>query len=116
MSKSPHYQVIAHARQIISNPERWVQGDLAVSKLGTPVEPSDDLADRFCAVGALTRAAADLTGDTLAAAGVAYEVHMALLSFAEIVPGNTTLECINDNRHGHAVILELFDDYLAKNP
>lgn len=115
MSKSLDHQIVARARKLISDPERWTQCELAVSKLGTPVGPSDDIADGFCAVGALTRAASDLTGDVFAAR-LAYDVHMALLSFAEIVPGATTLECINDARHGHAAILKLFDDYLARNP
>jgi hypothetical protein len=115
MSKSLHHQIVARARELISDPERWTQRELAVTKIGTPVEPSDHFADRFCAVGALTRAASELTGDVFAADGLAYDAHMALLTFAEITPGTTTLECINDARHGHSAALNLFDDYLANS-
>src|SRR6202521_916542 len=115
MSKSLHHQIVARARELISNPERWTQRELAVSRIGAPVEPSDQFADRLCAVGALTRAAGELTGDVFAADTLAYDVHMALLTFAEIIPGTTTLECINDARHGHSAVLNLFDDYLANN-
>ena len=115
MSKPLHHLIVAHARELISDSKRWIQCELAVSKMGTPVEPTDDLADRFCAVGALTWAAGKLTEDDFAADTLACDVHRALLSFAEIVPGAATLETINDAHHGHSAILKLFDDYLAKN-
>jgi hypothetical protein len=73
---------------------------------------SDPDAYRFCAVGALTRAASELTGDVFAAEALATEVHVGLLSFADI-PAGQTLECINDQ--GHVTILKIFDDYLAAN-
>jgi hypothetical protein len=40
---------------------------------------------------------------------------MALLTFAAIIPGTTTLECINDARDGHSAVLNLFDDYVANS-
>jgi hypothetical protein len=114
MSKPLYHQIVTRARQLISDPARWTQGELAKRKNGLPIEPSDPDAYRFCAVGALTRAASDLTGDFFAADALATEVHVALLSFAEI-PAGQTLECINDFGEGHATILKIFDDYLFAN-
>ena len=112
MSKPLHHQIVTRARQLISDPARWTRGELAKRKNGLPIEPSDPEAYRFCAIGALTRAASDLTGDIVAADALANEVHAALLIFAEI-PWGQTLECINDFGQGHTSILKIFDDYLA---
>jgi len=112
MSKALHHQIVTRARQLLSDPTRWTQGELAKRRNGLPIEPSDAEAYRFCAVGALTRAASDFTGDIVAADALANEVHVALLSVAEI-PAGQTLECINDFGQGHAAILKIFDDYLA---
>ena len=114
MSKSLHHQVIARAREIITDPERWTQGELAVSNMGTPVEPGDDVAARFCAVGALARAASDLTQNVFAARVLTNDVHLTLLSFAQI-SASVTLASINDARHGQPAVLKLFDDYLKAN-
>jgi hypothetical protein len=114
MSKPLQYQIVFRARQLISDPARWTQGDLAKRRNGLSIEPSDPDAYRFCAVGALTRAASELTGDVFAANTLATEVHVGLLSFAEI-PAGQTLECINDFGRGHVTILKIFDDYLAAN-
>ena len=58
MSKALHHQIVTRARQLISDPTRWTQGELAKRRNGLPIEPSDAEAYRFCAVGALTRAIA----------------------------------------------------------
>ena len=63
MSKPLTYQIVARARQIIADPKHWAQGDYAVFKNGNPAEPHYQRAYRFCAVGALNRAAYELTGE-----------------------------------------------------
>jgi len=112
MSKPLHHHIVARARQLISDRAHWTQGALAKRKNGLPVEPTDPDAYRYCAVGALTRAACELTGKISDADVLANEVHVALLMFSEI-PANETLECTNDFRQGHTAILKIFDDYLA---
>ena len=112
MAKSLHHQIVTRARQLISDPTCWTQGELAKRKNGLPIEPSDPEAYRFCAVGALTRAASELTSDAFTANALADEVHIALLTSAEI-PAGLTLECVNDIGQGHSAILKIFDDYLG---
>ena len=63
MAKSLVHQVIGRARQLIDDEGSWVQVYAAVSADGTPVEPLDERAVRFCASGALLRAAFELTRD-----------------------------------------------------
>ena len=63
MSKPLHYQIVARARVIIEDGEHWTRDVLAVAKDGTIVEPTDATAERFCAVGALTRAVAEMTAN-----------------------------------------------------
>jgi hypothetical protein len=112
MSKSLHHHIVARARTIIEDEEHWTQDMLAVAKDGTVAEPTDDRAYRFCAVGALTRAAADLTGDIAGADILANHIHLAILRSIDM-PAGATLEAINDGDEGHAAILKLFDDYLS---
>ena len=57
MAKTLHNQIAARAREIISDRERWIQGQLAVSDDARSVDPTDARAHRFCAVAALRRAA-----------------------------------------------------------
>ncbi len=52
MSKSLDYQVAAKAREIIADPECWLRGELAATADRRSVDPTDDEAYRFCAVGA----------------------------------------------------------------
>jgi hypothetical protein len=113
MSHLLYRLVVARARKIILDPERWTSRELARGPSGTPVEPTDREAERFCAVGALMRAASDLEeGDERQAGLLAYETHLAVLQFAGIPEGQTTLEVIND-RQGHEAVLRLFKDYIT---
>ena len=112
MSKPLHYQIVARARAIIEDGEHWTRDVLAVAKHGTIVEPTDATAERFCAVGALTRAVAEMTADASNPDALASDVHLELLRFVDL-PSSATLEAINDSEPGHAAILALFDDYLS---
>jgi hypothetical protein len=59
MSKPSHHHIVARARRLITKPDCWIQGELATTRRGTPVAPTHPRVQRFCAVGALTRATAD---------------------------------------------------------
>ena len=79
MSKPLHYQIVARARAIIEDGEHWTRDVLAVAKDGTIVEPTDATAERFCAVGALTRAVAEMTANASNPDALASDVHLELL-------------------------------------
>ena len=104
------HQVIALARTYIADPRHWTQGVQALFKNGRVAQPHDSRAWRFCATGALTRAAFNLTSDHEQADDLSQLACEALMP--ECVSGVDSVESINDDRHGHARILALFDDHL----
>jgi hypothetical protein len=63
MATSLIHKVIAQARDLISEESCWVQIRPAVSSDGLIVLPDSPGAVRFCATGALLRAAFELTGN-----------------------------------------------------
>jgi hypothetical protein len=105
MTLSLHYQVLRNARALIEEPTRWTRGVLGRAASGRPVMWHDEEACRWCALGAINRAAYDLVGDKEQAEGIADEV------IASCFPHN--LSWIND-KNGHAAVLKLFSDALAE--
>src|ERR1700730_8805882 len=63
MAKPLQQQIIARALDIISDESKWTRGSLARLADGTACACLDPRAVRFCAVGALNRAAGELLGD-----------------------------------------------------
>jgi hypothetical protein len=112
MSKPLQHQIIARARQIITDPAHWTQCELAQFKNNRSAKPWHQRAQRFCAVGALMRAASELSPDRFTAEDLANDALIAVLSFAEI-PASETLHSINDAHDGHVNVLKLFDAFLA---
>jgi hypothetical protein len=115
VSKALQHQIVARARKIISNPAHWTQGELALFKNNRSAKPWHQRAQRFCAVGALVRAAHHLARDPLSAEQLADQALLAVSNHADI-PDNERLEAINDGRNGHATVLRLFDAFLAGRP
>ena len=66
MSKSLQHQVIFRALEIISNEGKWTEGALARDQHRRSCQATAPEAVRFCAVGALERAAHELLGDIAA--------------------------------------------------
>jgi hypothetical protein len=62
MSKPLQHQIIARALEIVSDPTKWTRGSMARTADGKACASLDPLAVRFCAVGALFRAAGELLG------------------------------------------------------
>jgi hypothetical protein len=60
MAKPLQKQIIARALEIISDESKWTRGSMARMADGTACACLDPLAVRFCAVGALYRAAGEL--------------------------------------------------------
>jgi hypothetical protein len=111
MAKSLHHQIVARAREIISDRDRWIQGQLAVSDDACSVDPTDRRAQRFCAVAALRRAAHELAPGQN---DLADRVQIMLEQSVHIQHPQVDdcLENINDDGD-HATVLRLFDEFLA---
>jgi hypothetical protein len=62
MSKPLQYQIIARALELVSDENTWAKGAMARRADGMPCAPMHPRAVRFCAVGALQRAAGELSG------------------------------------------------------
>ena len=62
MAKPLHDQVIVRALAIIEDGSRWTKGNLARLSNGVECPCFDPRAERFCAAGALYRAACELSG------------------------------------------------------
>ena len=112
MSKSLHHQIVTRAREIITDPDRWMQGEFAVARDFSPADPTDAEAYRFCAVGALRRAANELAS---ADRHLANHVQTALETFVHVRHPELEddLEILNDEGNGHAQVLRVFDEFLA---
>jgi hypothetical protein len=102
-------QVIRRAREIIADPAHWLEGHFAVDAMGGRCTPACSAAVRFCAIGALWRAASEIIPDAEKAQHAANTVVDAL----EHLQGSyQSLKNVNDRR-GHKAVLEIFDKALA---
>lgn len=102
---STEIAIIRRAREIISDPESWTSGTYARDDQGQSVDPDHRSACRWCALGAIARAAIELDaqpGDGAAAVDRLYE---AAENMQTVVTTNDQL--------GHAATLSLFDKALA---
>jgi hypothetical protein len=98
-------QVLINARALIANPAHWTMWVLAASEHGRPVSWHDRAARRWCAVGAIHRAAFDLLGDKERAIALANEVIARIYPHT---PPRRNLPALNDTQ-GHAAVIGLFD-------
>jgi hypothetical protein len=111
MSTTIQKLVLINARTLIADPQHWTWGTLARSREGQEVSWADRFAHRWCAMGAIYRAAFDLLGDANKAANVGNDVVRSI-----IPPGVSQLRgylaTLND-RKGHAAVIAAFDRALA---
>jgi hypothetical protein len=116
MSKPLDYQVVASAREMISDEQHWIQFDYAQLDNFDETDPADPLAVRFCAVGALRRAAFELSSDNVSFAALTDRVQDRIERFAKTsghLKCKFSIEDLNDSDGGHADVIKLFDEYLA---
>lgn len=96
-------KVLQRAKEIISSPERWTQGCYARDKNNFRVASDSPRAVKFCAQGAICRAASELqilgAGDEL--------------SIELITRYGTSLVTLNDNG-GFDAVHKVFDQLLAE--
>jgi hypothetical protein len=106
MSGPLKIQIIELARTLIADERHWCTHNLALDKNGVVVTPTSPQAVKRCAAGAVIAAANQLTHDF----DTAYKLgHDALAQIGHPV----MLMHINDVR-GHAAVLALFDEVIAK--
>lgn len=109
MTTTVQKQVLINARALIADPAHWIRGTLACNANGRKVDWSDPSATKWCAQGAIYRAAYDLVADQKEATRIGNEVAKSLCPnpwFRGCLPA------INDIR-GHAAVLKVFDKALA---
>ena len=109
MARPIQHQIIARALEIISDEAHWTRVFVARRADGRPCACFDPCAVRFCAVGALIRAAGELVG----VAGVerAYAAEKCVL--AANGRRHDSLPRVNDSE-GHEVIVAMFKVALAQ--
>jgi hypothetical protein len=112
MSKSLDYQVATRAREIIADPECWLRGELAATADRRSVDPTDDEAYRFCAVGALRRAVHEIApGRRMLADRIQLALEDYVLTHHPDL--HESLESLNDEGD-HALVMRIFDEFLAE--
>ena len=103
--KPVRLQVLERARALIEDKRHWCPGDLARDARGLSISPTDNNAEKRCALGALLAAAYQLTGDLKNAREVAMTAMRPII-------GATSLTHTNDIE-GHTAMLALFDLAIA---
>ena len=108
MTATVHKQVLINARALIADPAHWTRGTLASTSDDHQVEWYDHSATKWCAMGAIYRAANDLVGNPKEATRISNEVATSVCPLGWL---RVSLPTINDAR-GHAAVLAVFDKAL----
>ena len=108
MAKPLQHQVILRALEIISDESRWTVAALARDQDGGPCQVTAPEAVRFCAVGALERAAFELLGYGVDP-WLLTDIEKAVLGADRARP---SLAQINDHL-GREAVVELFKEAIA---
>jgi hypothetical protein len=103
--------IIERARALIDNQATWCQGAFAVRADGRRCEVHNRAAVRFCAYGALQRAAFDVAGSRTLGEELAQKAAMAVTGRAA-PQARTTVIQTNDCL-GRDAVLKLFDQHLG---
>ncbi len=110
MARPLQQQIIARALDLISDEARWTSLVIARKADGKTCEWVHPLATRFCAVGALDRAAYELLGT----GGAETALRAGKFVLAANDRPNDSLPRINDHE-GHAVIVAMFRRALGED-
>jgi hypothetical protein len=109
MTTTVQKQVLINARALIADPAHWTSCTLARTADDHVVEWYDRSVTKWCAQGAIYRAAYDLVGDQNEATRIGNEVAKNIYrpSWRFV-----SLPNVND-RQGHAAVLAVFDKAVA---
>jgi hypothetical protein len=110
MAEMLQQQIIRDALNLIEDEASWTRCALARTSYGRPCGWSDRDSTRYCAVGALGRAAAACLGNTADAHAFAMETARIILEANN--RAGSSLPMINDIE-GHAVVIQMFERALA---
>ncbi len=111
MSETLVTQIIREAIGLVADPGTWTEFDLAITADGASCEPWDVTATRFCAFGALIKAAYGISNDRDLAMHFAQAATAAMFGQGGSDPEQ--LFTINDGE-GWEAVLELFEKTLAR--
>jgi hypothetical protein len=116
MAKSVQHQVIARALAYVGVRAHWTRYTLALTGNNRDCEPTDAKAARFCAFGALVRAAYDLTGDAEQARRLAGQAAMRITGHGTPEEAYEEIYTINDGPpvSSRKAIVQLFEQGLAR--
>jgi hypothetical protein len=116
MSKPLVHQVAERARGLIADPRSWTQFAIARTGNHRHCEPTDAKAVRFCAYGAILRAAYDVAGSEAPALRLADQTAMLLMGQDSPYAAFEELIAVNDGQRSGArnAVLDLFDKALVK--
>jgi hypothetical protein len=106
MAQTLQHRIIARALVLIVDESRWTRAVLARTSDNVCCDWNDPSAVKFCALGALLRAASEMVGDVGSAKALAMRIGADLLR----VNGRTgsSLPMINDVE-GRATIVAMFE-------
>jgi hypothetical protein len=115
MSKPLVQQVTERARGLIADPRSWTQFAIARTGNNRHCEPTEAKAMRFCAYGAILRAAHDVAGSEDQAQRLADQTAMLIMCRDSPYTAFEELIAINDGHRTSArkAVLELFDRALV---
>ncbi len=107
MAKTLQHQIIAGALHILSDEEHWTRCSMARNLAGDPCSVWDPAAVRFCALGAMWRAAYELTG-TL-------KVSLVEDTAKQVIESNGRVDALQtfNDIEGHAAVVQMLQTALA---
>jgi hypothetical protein len=115
MAKPLFTHVLELARALVADQGSWTRHALARTGNNRQCDPTDAKAVRFCAHGALVRAAYDLTADRHQANQLADQVAMWITGRVSVKHAQHALWWLNDEgRDSRTAVLRLFDKCLAQ--
>lgn len=108
VSPNLQQQILRKARGLLSDKRKWTRYGAARTGNGAVCPPYAPEAVKFCAYGAIARAALEVTGDTQQARRLARSIEMLLVG-GERAPQPPNRLCYVNDRKGYAAVMGLFD-------
>jgi hypothetical protein len=100
--------ILRQARQLLAKPNGWTKGWAAQAEDGTVVGVRDKSASKFCASGAVIRAAYELGVDG------SQEERAAMVGYSSETPFPFLLTAFNDSQQTIQPVIEAFDRAITK--
>ena len=108
VSPNLQQQILRKARGLLSDKRKWTRYGAARTGNGAVCPPYAPEAVKFCAYGAIARAALEVTGDRQQARRLARSIEMILVGGERAPQPPNRISYVND-RKGYAAVMGLFD-------